>query len=107
MDLPPGYPLRLEYFIPVLTHHRSLVGHHLNVPFIRQKGQMAAELHRDLSARGMKELGLTGLLLGESTMERIENILSQSQYRLIFQMDGVYFIHLLLDSTSGIDERSL
>lgn len=81
-DLPPLYA-GFTPLVPVLTHHRILIGHRFNTPFHDMKMELQGLLATDPSAGLFAESRVTAVVCGPDYYDKLRQRLEPREYRLL------------------------
>ena len=97
--LPSARLAGVEGVLPVLTHHRALMGHSFNTPFVARKRELAAALDSNVTANLPVPEHVNALVVGVSDFEKLGTVdlplsnplqLAEGRYLVHVPSDGRY-----------------
>ncbi len=93
VGLPPAYN-HFDAFVPLLTHHGSLVPHPLNSPFYEERRDAAATLARELNRPALEAAGLTAVAIVRDDLARLEEALGPGNTQILLEYGDLLIVRL-------------
>ena len=86
---PAAYAFDRERFIPALTHHRTLLGHPINTPFVDEMTAAEDRLRNAPESAIFRRYGITGLLVDPEMMPELRRVMPPGSVVELFRQAGV------------------
>lgn len=84
----------LERMIPVLTHHRSVLGHLYNTPFRDEKTRLVDDFVKKLDAKNLRALHIDALVVPASSLDRLRASLGPNGFEVLFQQADMCLVRI-------------